>query len=396
MKFVVSQTDGLARLGTIETRHGVINSPAFMTVGTKGFVKTLDLIQLKQTGAEILLSNTYHLYLRPGLDIIKQAGGLHKFNGYDGPIITDSGGYQVFSLGRKRNHKLAKISDQDVVFTSHYDGSQHIFNPKKVIKIQHELGVDIAMPLDDCAEAEAEKEEVEKAMHRTHSWLKEAQEYWQGLKSPKPALFGIVQGGVFKEFRQQSAEFVSGLNLDGIAIGGVAVGEDKKKIRDIISYTAKLIPEYKPRYLMGVGEPHDLLFAIKHGLDMFDCVLPTRLARHGTIWQLQGDAQAIKAFWEQDTERLLLAKSIKIIKRSYPNPKNKNAQNSKEETLYFGQQVEALPTPFVNHQFKEREISIMQKFSLHNLTFLQNLLLHARTAIALNKYERMYEIFGIK
>ncbi len=394
MEFKLSKKDGGARLGVVKTAHGDFTTPAFMTVGTKGFIKTINFDQLKNTGAQIFLANTYHLYLRPGLKVIENAQGLHNFIGYSGPILTDSGGYQVFSLGRKRGGKLAKIDELGVTFTSHYDGSTHRFTPKKVIDIQTKLGVDIAMPLDDCAEAGANSDELKRALQRTHNWLAEAAIYWRSLKSKKPALFGIVQGGTNKTLRAQSAEFVANLNLDGNAIGGLAVGESKKKLYETIEYTANLLPTNKPRYLMGVGEPEDIMHAIKCGIDMFDCVLPTRLARHGVIWQLKGKKEDIDAFWELDTKKLAEAKKITIEKHTFPKAKYQNSDENEE--IYNAQERREIKQSFINHLYKEKEIGIMQEFTLHNLTFIQNIIKHSQNAIRDNKYEKFCQTFGIK
>jgi len=282
-----------ARIGIFKTPHGDIETPVFMPVGTVGAVKTMRPDQLRDLGAQIILGNTYHLHLRPGEKLIKKLGGLHGFSKWTGPILTDSGGFQVFSLGSKkisdRNYnktvKPAKISDKGVEFFSHIDGSRHFISPEKSIKIQEDLGADIIMAFDHCPPAGITRDEVERAVLRTHTWLKRCIE---AKKDRSQALFPICQGGVYKDIRENSANFINSLNMPGNAIGGVSVGEQKKDIYEVTDWCTDILDEKKPRYLMGIGYPEDIVEVVKGGVDMFDCVLPTRLARHGVVWHREG------------------------------------------------------------------------------------------------------------
>ncbi|MBN4063087.1 tRNA guanosine(34) transglycosylase Tgt, partial [Alkaliphilus sp. AH-315-G20] len=264
-----------ARLGRLHTPHGVIETPIFMPVGTQATVKAMTPEELKDIKAQIILSNTYHLYLRPGHKLIEKAGGLHKFMGWDRPILTDSGGFQVFSLG-----DLRKITEEGVEFRSHIDGSKHFLSPEKAVEIQNSLGSDIMMVLDECPPPDADREYIKNSLERTTRWAKRCMEAHENTEVQ--ALFGIVQGGMFEDLRRQSASELLELDFPGYAIGGLSVGEPKPLMYEVLDYTAPLLPKNKPRYLMGVGTPDVLLEAVIRGMDMFDCVLPTRIARNGT------------------------------------------------------------------------------------------------------------------
>lgn len=282
-----------ARLGRLHTPHGVIETPIFMPVGTQATVKAMTPEELKEIGSKIILSNTYHLYLRPGHDLIERAGGLHKFMNWDKPILTDSGGFQVFSLG-----PLRKIKEEGVEFRSHLDGSKHFLSPEKATEIQNALGSDIIMAFDECAPYPADRQYVKNSLERTTRWLercKAAHKYPE-----KQALFGIVQGGMYKELREQSAREITAIDLPGYAIGGLSVGEPKDMMYEVLDYTVPLLPEDKPRYLMGVGSPDDLLEGVLRGIDMFDCVLPTRIARNGTAMTSQGKVVVRNASYAED------------------------------------------------------------------------------------------------
>lgn len=304
---LIKKLDNGVRIGELITPHGKIETPFFMPVGTVGSVKGVSAEELKQIGAQIVLSNTYHLYLRPGEQIIKNLGGLHQFMRWDGPILTDSGGYQVFSLakqekkpveGNSRSIKnLVKIMDDGVEFTSHLDGSKHLFTPEKVIQIQLDLGVDILMPLDICPSGKASYEEVKEACDITTRWAKRAKAYFgtevESLKSKveseggtyvRPLLHGIVQGGLFADLREKHTKELIALDFDGYSIGGLAVDRETCDMWDTVKLMGEILPVDKQRYLMGVGTPDDILRATKLGIDMFDCVLPTRLARHGSVY----------------------------------------------------------------------------------------------------------------
>jgi queuine tRNA-ribosyltransferase len=302
MNFKVLTYDDQARLGEIETAHGTINTPVFMPVGTQGTVKTMTNTELESIGTEIILGNTYHLHLRPGDELIKKLGGLHPFSGWDKPILTDSGGYQVFSLGEgSKEESLVKITDAGAEFKSHLDGTKHFFSPEKVIDIQINLGSDIMMPLDVCPSANANKKEIERSVEMTSDWFMKAYEYYQKKPNPKGALFAIVQGGIYSDLRQKSFNDLSQFDVDGFSVGGVAnAGESKEKQREALDSTLPLLPKEKPRYLMGVGMPEDILEAVERGVDMFDCVAPTRMARNGAVLTFMGKMNMNNARYKDD------------------------------------------------------------------------------------------------
>ena len=272
--------DGEARRGTVNTSHGVFQTPAFMPVGTYGAVKSLSPEILKQIDAEIILSNTYHLMERPGVDIIKSHGGLHNFMAWDKPILTDSGGYQVFSLAKKR-----KISEEGVEFASPLNGDKIFLNPEKCMELQTGYGVDIAMVLDECTPYPAEKPVAENSMNLSLRWARRSRDAFKSINS---SLFGIIQGGIYKDLRENSLDALKEMEFEGYAIGGLSVGEPKEYLRSVVSHIAPLMPEDKPRYLMGVGTPLDIVKAVESGVDMFDCVIPTRHARNGYLYTSEG------------------------------------------------------------------------------------------------------------
>ena len=289
MKFDLESTDIYcsARAGTLHTAHGKIETPIFMPVGTIGTVKGVHQHELQNDiHAQIILGNTYHLYLRPGTEILKQAGGLHKFNGWDKPILTDSGGYQVFSLAHRR-----KIKEEGATFSSHIDGSKHLFTPENVMDIQRKIGADIIMAFDECTPYPCEYNYAKRSMEMTHRWLKRC---WNRFTETAPlygyeqALFPIVQGSVFKDLRKSSAEEIASYESYGNAIGGLSVGEPHEDMYEMTDIVCNILPKDKPRYLMGVGTPENLLECIALGIDMFDCVMPTRNARHGLIYTREG------------------------------------------------------------------------------------------------------------
>jgi queuine tRNA-ribosyltransferase len=277
---------GKARAGVLNTPHGDIETPVFMPVGTQATVKAVTPAQLKEIGVQVLLANTYHLHLRPGADLVAEMGGLHRFMDWKGAILTDSGGFQVFSLG-----DLRKITDDGVTFKSHLDGSIHHFTPELAIQIQEKLGADIIMAFDECSEPNNRKNN-EKAMERTHHW---AERCLKARTRSDQALFGIIQGGIFPDLRQKSAEFITSLDFQGYAIGGLSVGESKAQMLQILDLIDDFLPKEKPRYLMGVGTPEDLIEGVRRGIDMFDCVLPTRLARHQAAQTLRGRINLMNA-----------------------------------------------------------------------------------------------------
>ena len=275
--YAVQAQEGQARAGTLQTPHGEIHTPVFMPVGTHSAVRTLTWPQVRETGAQIVLANSYHLYLRPGHDLVAKAGGLHGWMNWENPILTDSGGFQVFSLAKHRDIKPDGVWFRDVV-----DGSKHFMGPKKSMEIQNALGADIIMAFDECPPGAVEYKYAQESLEMTNRWLEACFEHH--ARPADQALFPIVQGSVYEDLRTRSVEFVSQFPAHGFAIGGVSVGETKMQMNQVVSYTAPLLPADKPRYLMGVGTPEDLLAGIGHGIDMFDCVMPTRVARHGSFF----------------------------------------------------------------------------------------------------------------
>jgi queuine tRNA-ribosyltransferase len=272
-------TAGRARLGKIHTPHGDFETPVFMPVGTQGSVKAVSPEDLKDVGVQIILANTYHLFLRPGYQVIGKLGGLHRFMNWTGPILTDSGGYQVYSLSRLRS-----ISEEGVTFQSHLDGSRHFIGPREAMMVQKTLGADIAMAFDECAPYPVDRAYIQNSVRLTTLWSRECLEY----RDPSQALFGIVQGGMYSDLREQSAKELVAMNFDGYALGGLSVGEDRETRKRITQETVEFLPENKPLYLMGVGKPEDIVDAISSGVDMFDCVIPTRNARNGTFFTTAG------------------------------------------------------------------------------------------------------------
>ncbi|CBA65067.1 Queuine tRNA-ribosyltransferase (tRNA-guanine transglycosylase) (Guanine insertion enzyme) [Clostridioides difficile T23] len=337
-----------ARLGRLHTPHGIIETPIFMPVGTQATVKSMTPEELKEIGSQIILSNTYHLYMRPGHELIKRAGGLHKFMNWDKPILTDSGGFQVFSLG-----PLRKIKEEGVEFRSHLDGSKHFLTPEKAMEIQNALGSDIMMAFDECAPYPSDREYVKNSLERTTRWLKRCKDAHNN--TDKQALFGIIQGGMYKDLREQSAKEITSIDLPGYAIGGLSVGEPKPLMYDVLEHTTPLMPQDKPRYLMGVGSPDDLVEGVIRGVDMFDCVLPTRIARNGTAMTSQGKVVVRNATYAEDFTPLdpeCDCYACKNYSRAY-----------------------------IRHLIKANEILGARLITTHNLHFLLNLMKQIRQAI---------------
>ncbi len=294
-KFELDAVDGRSRAGRFMTPHGELRTPVFAPVGTQATVKALTPEQVESTGAKLLLANTYHLYLRPGPEVIAKLGGLHEFMGWQGPILTDSGGYQVFSLSGRR-----EVDEKGVTFQSHLDGSEQRFTPESVIAVQEQLGADIIMAFDECPEP-YDRAYNEVAMGRTHAW---ALRCLAAKQRDDQALFGILQGGIFPDLRAQSAEFIAGLDFPGNAIGGLSVGETKAEMNEMLEVIDPILPEDRPRYLMGVGSPDDIVEAVMRGVDLFDCVLPTRLARNHAALTRQGRMNLRKALYTEDERPL--------------------------------------------------------------------------------------------
>lgn len=292
MKFTIQKTKGAARAGILELPHGTIQTPVFMPVGTLASVKAMLPHEMEEIGAQIILNNAFHLYLRPGAEVVKQAGGVHQFQNWNRPILTDSGGFQVFSLA-----KIRKVTDEGVHFQSPVDGSKHFFTPESVIELEEMLGPDIAMILDDVIALPATHDQAAKAMRRSVAWAKRAH---ARRKRADQAVFGIIQGGTFEDLRRESAQATTEIGFDGYAIGGLAVGESAEEMDATVEFTARELPTEKPRYLMGVGTPRDLEAAVLRGVDMFDCVLPTRLARHHVGVTHEGNLNLRKAHFKFD------------------------------------------------------------------------------------------------
>ena len=337
-----------ARRGVIHTPHGDIQTPIFMPVGTQATVKSMTPEELKEeVKAQIILSNTYHLYLRPGQEIVKEAGGLHNFMKWDRPILTDSGGFQVFSLS-----SLRKITEEGVAFHSHLDGSKHLFTPESVMKTEEDLGADIIMAFDECCPYPSTYEYTKNSMERTTRWAKRCKE---AHTTENQALFGIIQGGFFEDLRKKSAEDLIALDLPGYAIGGISVGEPKEEFLKMLYYTTPLMPKDKPRYLMGVGTPDYLIEAALAGIDMCDCVLPTRIARNGTALTSHG----------------------KVVVRNATNERDWTPLDPECDCYTCKNYTRA----YIRHLVKANEILGVRLLSIHNLRFLTRLMENIRTAI---------------
>ncbi|MBI2638075.1 tRNA guanosine(34) transglycosylase Tgt [Candidatus Peregrinibacteria bacterium] len=348
-----------ARTGAFQTPHGSFETPAFMPCGTKGSVKTLTPDELKNLGCEIILANTFHLMLRPGGEIVEKMGGLQRWIGWDGPMLTDSGGFQVFSLS-----KLRKINDEGVTFQSPLDGATHLLTPEKSIAIQEQLGADIIMAFDECPPADAEKSAAKKAMERTHAW---ALKSLKAKQRKDQALFPIIQGAIYPDLRKESVRYITGLDAPGYAIGGVAVGETKEQMREVMETVCPLLPKEKPRYLMGIGEPDDMLAAIACGVDMFDCVAPTRLARHGSFWNNHGRHDITKKEFSVSDQPIQSDCECYACSR--------------------------FSTSYLRHLIIEKEILGARLLTIHNLHFLIDLLRQSRKAIEAKTFQTFSKKF---
>ena len=346
-----------ARLGRLNTRHGLVDTPAFMPVGTQGTVKGMTTAELTGLATAMILANCYHLYLRPGVEVIARAGGLHKLMDWSGGILTDSGGFQIFSLGG-----LRKVEDDGVTFTSHIDGSTHYLTPERVIRIQNLLGSDIAMVLDHCPPYPSPYEEVQRAVERTGQWARRCLK--RHLRRDQ-ALFGIVQGGVYQDLRERSAGELVALNFPGYAIGGLSVGEPKELMYETLGSTVPLLPPEKPRYLMGVGSPDALLEGSRLGIDLFDCVLPTRIARNGRVMTSRGYLTIRNAVYAADTAPLDEQCSCPVCRR--------------------------YTRAYIRHLFNAGELLGMRLATYHNLYYLSTLMLEIREAIREDKFKQYYQ-----
>lgn len=354
-EYELIKKDGNARLGKLTTPHGVIETPVFMPVGTQATVKSMTPEELKEIGAKIILSNTYHLYMRPGHELVREMGGLHSFMNWDGAILTDSGGFQVFSLA-----KLRDIKEEGVTFHSHIDGSAHFISPEKAMEIENALGADIIMAFDECAPYPCDYDYAKKSMEMTVRWAKRCKDAHNNTE--KQALFGIVQGNMYKDLRAECADKLVSLNFPGYAIGGLSVGEPAELMYEMLDYTVPLLPENKPRYNMGVGSPDYLIESVYRGIDMCDCVLPTRIARNGTAMTSFGKLVARNAEYAHDT-RPLDPECDCYTCRNYTRA-------------------------YIRHLIKAGEILGARLITLHNLYFLIKLMENIRESI---KEERFLE-----
>ncbi|WP_337742957.1 tRNA guanosine(34) transglycosylase Tgt [Fusobacterium gonidiaformans] len=360
--YTLEMTDGKARAGKIQTPHGIIETPVFMPVGTQATVKAMTKEELDDIGTQIILGNTYHLFLRPGDDLIDRLGGLHQFMSWKKPILTDSGGFQVFSLGA-----LRKIKEEGVYFSSHIDGSKRFISPEKSIEIQNHLGSDIAMLFDECPPGLSTREYLIPSIERTTRWAKRCVEAHQ--KADKQGLFAILQGGIYEDLRQKSLEELLEMDehFSGYAIGGLAVGEPREDMYRILDSIVEKCPENKPRYLMGVGEPIDMLEAVESGIDMMDCVQPTRIARHGTVFTKHGRLVIKNAEYAEDT-RALDEECDCYVCRNYSRA-------------------------YIRHLLKVDEILGARLTSYHNLYFLVQLMKDAREAIKKGEFQKFKKEF---
>jgi queuine tRNA-ribosyltransferase len=344
--FSLIKTCSGARAGELLTAHGTIATPVFLPVGSQATVRTLTPAEVRDVGFDMLLTNTYHLYLRPGIDVIKEMGGLHRFMAWDGAILTDSGGYQVFSLAPFR-----RISDEGVTFRSHIDGSEHFVTPEQDVRYQEALGSDVMMVLDECSAHDASREKIEEAMKRTHRWAERCHQAW----SQRNALYAIVQGGIFADLRRRSVETLAALDFPGYAIGGLSLGEPKEVTLEMVSLSTSLLPENRPRYLMGVGAPEDIVEGVGRGIDIFDCALPTRVARNGAIFTRRG--------------------RINIRRQAYARldaPLDPGCDCFTCRTF---------TAAYVSHLFRSEELLGLRLATVHNLRFIANLVRGLREAI---------------
>jgi queuine tRNA-ribosyltransferase len=345
--FHLIKTCGGARAGELITAHGTVATPVFLPVGSQATVKTLTPAEVRGLGFDMVLANTYHLYLRPGIDVIREMGGLHRFMAWDGAILTDSGGYQVFSLA-----PLRRLSDEGVTFRSHIDGSEHFITPELAIAYQEALGADVMMVLDECSAWNDGREKLARAMERTHRWAERCLRSWSRQGG---ALYAIVQGGTFPELRRRSAETLAALDFPGYAVGGLSIGEPKEVTLEMVSLTTSLLPEERPRYLMGVGAPEDIIEGVARGIDIFDSALPTRVARNGAIFTRRG--------------------RVNIRKASYART---DAPLDPGCDCYTCRTFSAA---YVNHLFRSEELLALRLATVHNLRFIASLMREMRQAV---------------
>ncbi|MDF1498408.1 MAG: tRNA guanosine(34) transglycosylase Tgt [Patescibacteria group bacterium] len=370
-KLIKKLKNSLARTGEIKTRHGIVKTPCFMPIATCASVKSIDSVQMEKSKAQIILGNTYHLYLRPTDKLIKKFGGLHKFMNWNGPILTDSGGYQVFSLA-----KMRKISEKGAEFKSHIDGSNHMLTPEKSIEIQNNLGSDIIMVLDECAPYPATKKYIDESLELTTRWAQRCKKHFDKKnvklrKNDRALLFGIVQGGTYKDLREKSAKQLLQIDFDGFAIGGVSVGEPSEKMFQAVDWTAPLLPEEKPRYLMGVGKPEEVVGAVARGIDMFDCVIPTRNARHGTLYKFIKKSDKIKVSKSP-------GKFYEIMHITNEKFKSDKKSIDKNCGCFTCQNYSRA---YLRHLFSAKELLALRLASIHNIHFYLELMKRIRNSV---------------
>jgi queuine tRNA-ribosyltransferase len=357
--FTLLKTENAARAGELTTAHGKVLTPVFMPVGSQATVKTLTPEDIKETGYNMILSNTYHLYLRPGIEIIKKMGGLHRFMAWDGSILTDSGGYQVFSLSA-----LRKITDDGIKFRSHIDGSEHFLTPELAVAYQEALGSDVMMVLDECSAYGDSRAKLETAMERTHRW---AERCLNAHQPNEQMLFPIVQGGIFPDLRRQSAEVLTKMDFPGYAVGGLSVGEPKDVMLDILGKTTPFLPEDKPRYLMGVGAPEDIIEGVARGIDMFDCALPTRVARNGALFTMKGRVNIRRAVYNQ--------------------------QQGPVDPACDCYTCRTFSAAYLSHLFRSEELLALRLATVHNLRFMHTLAENVRHSILAGTFEEFRRKF---
>jgi len=367
--FIIHATDGAARTGELHTAHGIVHTPIFMPVGTVGSVKAIAPDDLHAIGAEIILGNTYHLYLRPGDELVARHGGLHGFSSWDRAILTDSGGFQVFSL-----KGLRKLKEEGVEFRSHLDGSKHLFTPEKVVSIQRNLNSDIMMCLDECVPHDADKGYTAKSLGLTTRWARRCREAYPAeyVSEHGNMLFGIVQGGMYNDLRAEAVKSLTEIGFEGYAVGGLSVGESKQMMFDVLEHTAPLLPFEKPRYLMGVGTPLDIVRGISMGIDMFDCVLPTRNARNGTLYTSLGKVNIKREEYAEDDSPL--------------------------DPMCSCYTCRTFSRAYLRHLYHAQELLAFRLNSIHNLTYFLDVVRGARTAICegrfaayLQHFEELYQ-----
>lgn len=349
-----------ARVTQFETAHGVIETPVFMPVGTQATVKTLTPDELRDIGFKIILGNTYHLYLQPGADILEKAGGIHKFMNWDGAVLTDSGGFQVLSL-----KEIRKITSAGVEFKSFIDGSKHFFTPELVIDTQRKIGSDIIIPLDICGTFPSPWEETKRELDITLEWAKRSKDAHRGEHQ---IIFGVIQGGFYKDLREKAVDGIIKLKFPGVTLGGLSIGEEKGLTQEFVDFTVSLLPEEKPRYLMGVGDPLSILEYVRMGVDMFDCVLPTRIARNRSIFTRKGTIKITKAIYSEDFTPI------------------------EEDCKCYT--CQHFSKAYLNHLFKAKEQLAGRLATIHNLYFLENLVLNIRKSIKEGTFKEFYEFFA--